>query len=45
MQRDLDFSQLEQNALAVLREKLGVKAKDLPRGMKRAGRRLPQAIC
>ena len=42
MQRDLDFLQLEQNALAGLREKLGVKAKDLPRGMKRAGRRLPR---
>ena len=42
MQSDLDFSQLERNALTALRAKLGVKATDLPHGMKRAGRRLPR---
>ena len=42
MQRDLDYAQLEQNALAALQVKFGVKARDLPSGMRRAGRRLPK---
>lgn len=43
MQSDLDYPLLERNALDALRLRLGVKARDLPRGMKRAGRRLPKS--
>lgn len=42
MMSDLDFHAMEQKALGALRLKLGVKARDLPRAMKRAGRRLPK---
>lgn len=42
MQNDLDLNAIEQKALKALRGKLGVKARDLRRGMKRAGRRLPR---
>jgi hypothetical protein len=42
MQRELDFTAIEQKALGALRVKLGVKALDLPRAMKSAGRRLPK---
>ena len=41
MQNDLDLNSIEQKVLNLLRVKLGVKACDLPRGMKRAERRLP----
>ncbi|MGH1575598.1 hypothetical protein [Planktotalea sp.] len=42
MQRELDFTAIEQKALAALRTRLGVRSKDLPRAMKSAGRRLPR---
>ncbi len=42
MQVEPDLHAIEQKALAALRKQLGVKARDLPRGMKRAGRRLPR---
>ena len=42
MQNDLDLNSIEQKVLNMLRVKLGVKARDLPLGMKRAGRRLPR---
>ncbi len=42
MQNDLDLKAIEQKALIALRAKLGVRARDLQRGMKRAGRRLPR---
>lgn len=42
MKNDLDLNAIEQNLLNVLRVKLGVKARNLSRGMKRAGRRLPR---
>ena len=39
---ELDINAIEQKALGALQAKLGVKARDLQRGMKRAGRRLPK---
>lgn len=42
MQQDPDLNVIEQKALKALRSRLGVKARNLPRGMKRAGRRLPR---
>ena len=44
MQNDLDLNSIEQKVLNLLRVKLGVKARDLPRGMKRAGCCLPREI-
>lgn len=42
MQTEPDLIAIERKALDALRAKLGVRAHDLPRGMKRAGRRLPR---
>jgi hypothetical protein len=42
MQAEPDLDAIERKALAALRKQLGVKARDLPRGMKRVGRRLPR---
>ena len=42
MSADLDFSVIEEKALGALKAKLGIKARSLPKGMKRAGRRLPK---
>lgn len=42
MQAEPDLDAIERKALAALRKQLGVKARDLPKGMKRVGRRLPR---
>lgn len=43
MTGEQDITAIEQRVLALLRAKLGVKARTLAAGMKRAGRKLPKA--
>ena len=42
MSNELDIDTMEQQALAALRNKLGVRARTLQQAMKRAGRRMPK---
>jgi len=42
MSADHNFGAIEQKALSALKAKLGVNARSLRQGMKRAGRRLPR---
>ncbi|MEP5152808.1 hypothetical protein [Planktotalea sp.] len=42
MAEDQSIEAIEQKALAALRAKLGIRARSLPKAMKRAGRRLPK---